>query len=443
MYIDITVGGFYGGDAFGEGDKAMRILMLCQFFYPPTVGGEERFVADLSHELVARGHEVTVVTLWQKGFPEFGIYQGVRIYRVRGTMQNISTLFSEADRTYSPPFPDPGIMRALRRIILKERPEIVHAHNWFVHSFTPLKAWSKAKLVVSLHDYSLVCVQKRLMRQGVGCTGSGVMKCLACGTQFYGLAKGPLVTLANFYWGERERRAVDMFLPVSQAVVEGDQLDRHSVPYQIVPNFIPDTIDVAGDDANAFLAQLPAGEFLLFVGDVFPDKGVEVLLQAYAEMEMQIPLVLIGRLMITDLEKRLPQNVFLMGRWPHDAVMAAWRRCTIGLVPSTWAEPFGIVTLEAMSMGKPLIASRSGGLSDIIVDGETGLLVSPGDPQELRRAMQTLLDDSRLRERMGEQAKRRAVEFRAAAVVSRFEHVYRDLLATAPEDASMLVKVGE
>ncbi len=48
----------------------MRILMLTQFLYPPNLGGEERFVADLSHELVARGHNVSVVTLWQKDFPD-------------------------------------------------------------------------------------------------------------------------------------------------------------------------------------------------------------------------------------------------------------------------------------------------------------------------------------------------------------------------------------
>src|SRR6185437_11862695 len=164
--------------------NTLRILMLTQFFYPPTIGGEERFVTDLSHEMAARGHDVSVVTLWQEGFPTFEIDQGVRVHRIRGTMQKISFLFSEGNRTYSPPFPDPGVKRELRRILLEERPDIVHAHNWIVHSFTPLKAWSKAKFVVSLHDYSHVCVQKRLMRQEQRCSGPGKSKCLACGTQF-------------------------------------------------------------------------------------------------------------------------------------------------------------------------------------------------------------------------------------------------------------------
>src|SRR5947209_8289351 len=190
----------------------MRILILAQF-YPPTIGGEERHVRDLSIELVARGHDVSLATLWHKGFPQFENDQGVRVHRIRGTMQRLGTLFSQDDRQYAPPFSDPEVQLALRRIILQERPDIVHAHNWIVHSFTPLKAWSKAKLVMTLHDYSLVCVQKRLMRHGVRCSGSGLMKCLECAADFYGIGKGVPSALANFTWGEIERHAVDMFLP--------------------------------------------------------------------------------------------------------------------------------------------------------------------------------------------------------------------------------------
>src|SRR5207247_2287614 len=116
---------------------------------------------------------------------------------------------------------------------------IVHAHNWMVHSFTPLKLWSKAKLVVTLHDYSLICVQKRLMYHGALCNGPGLTKCLECATEFYGAAKGVPATLSNWSWGKVEQQTVDMFLPVSQAVAEGTQLPKHRLPYHIIPNFVP------------------------------------------------------------------------------------------------------------------------------------------------------------------------------------------------------------
>src|SRR5260370_30540428 len=106
-------------------------------------------------------------------------------------------------------------------------------------------------------------------------------------------------------------------------------------------------MDIIDDDDNPLVSQLPKGDFLLFVGDVKHDEGAQVVLQAYAEMNTEVPLVLIGRLFLTDLSKQLPRNVCLMGAWPHDAVMAAWSRCSIALIPSIWIEPFGIVALEA------------------------------------------------------------------------------------------------
>ncbi len=413
-------------------ESTIRILLLTQFFYPPTVGGEERHVADLSLELAARGHDVSVVTLWHQDLPEFEIDRGVRIHRIRGTMQRMNMLFSENDRQYAPPFPDPELLWKLRRIILEERPAIIHAHNWLVHSFTPLKQWSKAKLVVSLHDYSLVCVQKRLMRHNECCTGPGFMKCLECATRFYGAVKGPPSTLANFFWGEKERQVVDMFLPVSQAVVDGDRLDRRNVPYRIIPNFLPELIDSVCDDANPLLAQLPEGDFMLFVGDVTLDKGAETLLQAYTELDTQVPLVLIGRSFLTGAAAQLPPNVLLLGRWPHDVVMGAWSRCSIGLVPSIVAETFGIVALEAMYMGKPVIAARSGGLIDVVIDGETGFLVPPGNPRALREAMQRLLDDPILLKRMAAAAKQQSMKFQAKLVIPRIEQVYHELLDKGP-----------
>ncbi len=419
----------------------MRILMLAQF-YPPTIGGEERHVRNLSTELAARGHDVSVATLWHKGFPQFEINQGVRIHRIRGTMQRMGTLFSESDRQYAPPFPDPEALWALRRIILEERPDIVHAHNWIVHSFTPLKTWSQAKLVVTLHDYSLVCVQKRLMHYGVRCTGPGFMKCLQCATDFYGIAKGVPSTFANWAWGEIARRAVDMFLPVSQAVVEGTQLARHKVPYRVMPNFIPDNADIACDDANPLLAQLPKEDFLLFVGDVTPDKGVDVLLQACTEMDGQVPLVLIGR-PAAGLYEHLPPNVLLMGSWPHDAIMGAWSRCSIALMPSICPDACPTVAMEAMTMGQPVIASRIGGLPDIVIDGETGFLVPPEDPRALREAVQCLLADPVRRERMGALAKQRVMAFQAKTVVPRIEQVYHEVLGVMkPTDTSSLLQAG-
>ncbi len=411
----------------------MRILMLTQF-YAPIIGGEERHVENLSRALVARGHEVAVATLRHAGQPEFEVEHGVRLYRVRGSMQRLGMLFSEKGRQFTPPFPDPEVLGALHRIIREEKPEIVHAHNWLIRSFTPLKNWSKARLVMTLHDYSLVCVQRRMMQRGTPCSGPGLAKCLGCAGEFYGVAKGWPTVLANSFWSGRERQAVDLFLPVSQATADGNQLDAYHVPYKVMPNFMPDHVDIRDDDHDPLLSQLPQDGFLLFVGDITSDKGIEVLLQAYAELHTHLPLVLIGRPLLPNLNKKLPPNVFLLGAWPHDAVMGAWKRCTLGLIPSIVAETFGIVALEAMSMGKPVIATRNGGLIDVVEDGKTGLLIAPGDACALREAMQTLLDNQEQRAYMGNQAKQHTVKFRAEVVIADFEQLYQELLGGAVQN---------
>ena len=82
----------------------------------------------------------------------------------------------------------------------------------------------------------------------------------------------------------------------------------------------------------------------------------------------------------------------------------------VGVVPSLLQEPFGLVNIELMACGLPVIASRVGGIPEIVLDGVTGLLVEPNDPQALSEAMAKLLDDPELRKRMGENARKHVVQ---------------------------------
>ena len=404
----------------------MRILMLAQF-YPPTVGGEEQHVRTLSTELAARGHRVAVATLWNDGLPEFELDGRVRVYRIKGASQKATWLFSDAKRRHVPPFPDPGLVLGLRRVVATERPEIVHAHNWLVHSFLPLKAWSGARLVLTLHDYSLICAKKSLMYRGAPCSGPGVLKCLGCASDHYGIAKGLPTAAANWAMSRFELGMVDAFLAVSQATALGNRLTGNRRRARVIPNFLPDDLPSHGDDYAELLALLPKEDFLLFVGDLRLFKGIDVLLRAYAGLQNAPPLVLIGR-KCADTPTSFPPNVVVFDTWPRGAVLEAWRRSIVGLLPSVGLETFGIVVLEAMEAGRPVVASRIGGLADIVLDGETGFLVPPGDSEKLGQALARLLADPDLRERMGRAAKERAAEYKASRIVPRIEHVYNELL---------------
>ena len=408
----------------------MRVLMLAQF-YSPIVGGEERHVQDLSIELVNRGHDVVVATFWQQGLAEFEVDQGIRIYRIRSTLQRATWLYREKERRHAPPFPDPGALWALRNIVAHERPDIIHAHNWLHYSFLPLKLWSQAPLILTLHDYSLRCANKRLMYYDSLCDGPALVKCFNCAANHYGPGRGQFIAATNWLMRAAAAKAVDIFLPVSQAAAAGNGLVGSGLPFQIIPNFVPDHSSTSREDVDSYLAQLPQEDYLLFVGDLSRFKGVEVLLRAYANLSNAPPLVLIGRKR-PQTPADCPPNVLLLDKWPHAAVLAAWRRSIIALAPSVSCEPFGIVAIEAMAAGRPLIASRIGGLTDIVVDGETGFLVPPGDPVALGQAIERLLASPALRQRLGQAAKRKVAGFQASAIVPRIERVYEFILDTVP-----------
>ncbi len=405
----------------------MRILMLAQF-YPPLIGGEERHVRNLSIELAARGHDVSVATTRHEGDPAIEIEHGVRIHRIRSSMQRVGRVFSEKGRQYAPPFPDPEMMLALSRIVKSERTQIIHAHNWMLHSYTPLKVLHNAKFVVTLHDYSMICATKRFMYQNKTlCAGPTLSRCLQCAPRQYGNAKGVPTIFFNAMASMAERRAVDMFIPVSRAVAELTRLEQHGSPYRVISNFVPSNIDTLYDDSDPHLSQLPQKGYLLFVGDIRRDKGVDILYQAYAGVESSVPLVLIGK-MGTDLTESAPANSLHLPCWPHKAIMSAFQRSMIALMPSTCADACPTVAIEAMAMGRPIIGSRIGGLADIVVDGESGLLVPPDDARALRAAIQSLLDNPIRREYMGVMAKKRVEKFYASTIVPDIEQVYQELL---------------
>jgi glycosyltransferase involved in cell wall biosynthesis len=407
----------------------MRILMLSQF-YPPVPGGEEQHVRALSAALAARGHTVAVATQWQRGLPEIEQEGPVRVYRERGTVQRLPWLYQDAERHHTPPLPDPEMTWALRRVLARERPQIVHAHNWLIHSYLPLHRPGAARLVLTLHDYSLLCAKKRLMYEGLPCSGPAPATCLRCATAHYGRLKGTPTVLATMAMRQAEHALVRHFVPVSQAVADGNALARHHLPHTVIPNFVPDDVATLHDGYQGYLEQLPQGEYLLFVGDLSPDKGLPVLLEAYAGLEEAPPLVLIGR-QTPDTPTSLPPGVRVLGTWPREAVMWAWSRSLLGVVPSVWPDPCPSVIMEAMAAGRPVLGSRLGGIPDLIVDGETGLLAPPGDVAALRQALAYLLANPDLRARLGWAARERAPRFQAQAVVPRIERLYQDLLDEA------------
>lgn len=203
-----------------------------------------------------------------------------------------------------------------------------------------------------------------------------------------------------------------------------------------------------------------ASRTVLFVGRLCPEKGVHVLLSAMSEVTRQFPrasLSLIGPLDLSpkdyvdphgrdpifnglnryygnpaayyDLIARqvsaLDGRAFLHGKIANAEICPHYARAGIFVFPSLWHEPFGIPVIEAMAAGLPVVATRGGALPEVVVDGETGILVERGDSEGLAAAIAKLLADPHLRQRMGAAGRKRVRQlFTWDRSVARLEELY-------------------
>jgi glycosyltransferase involved in cell wall biosynthesis len=418
----------------------MRILLLAQFF-PPDIGGEEQHVLNLANTLADRGHGVAVATQQVAGvLDEEVLPSGVRVHRFATMAMHLPGVYSTG-RLHHPPVPDPLGVRELGRIVRRERPDVVHAHNWAVNSALALRRHSAAGpnfgLVLTLHDYSQVCATKQLMRGGSVCPGPSVARCLPCATTHYGRVVGPMTAAATAVMRPWKDRAIDHVVSVSRAVAIGNNI-RDSPDSSVIPNFVldsalvrPDT-DPAVDGAGSDPPALPEADFLLFVGELSARKGVPALLRAYESLgRRRPPLVLVGR-RTPDTPAQLPAGAEMHRDWPHEHVLAAFRRCLFAVLPSVVSDACPTTVLEAMAAGRPVITTSIGGIVDLVVDGENGLLVAPGDDRELAAAMGRLLADDGLRARLGAGALEKVCAFTASSVAERLEAVYARVAPRAP-----------
>jgi glycosyltransferase involved in cell wall biosynthesis len=195
----------------------------------------------------------------------------------------------------------------------------------------------------------------------------------------------------------------------------------HMVKDSLIANgFDPRTIIVLPGFApgrDPTLSPLPSPPFrALFVGRLDHGKGVDVLLQAMPMCpDMHVTVIGAGpahfSLMQLARELGLTDRITFTGALPYEAVARAMRASHVVVIPSRWPEPFGLVGVEAMSVGRAVIGSRAGGIPEWLSDGETGLLVPPGIAQALAAALARLAADRDELHRMGQQAWQAAQAF--------------------------------
>lgn len=409
----------------------MRVLQVSDG-YPPATGGLERTVQALAQELAERGHETQVATLSYPGSPATECMGNVTVRRLAGLTRHLQRFSTDPGHHFHPTTADPQLVRRLQEVVDTFAPDIVHAHGWMLNSALSLHLPPGTALVTTLHDYGLVCPKKTLIHRDeldAQCAGPSLRRCLPCTRDYYGAVKGTALTL-----GLRERATrldrVTLFLPISSAVAEASLPGMDPDRYRIVPSFVRDDITTAASRTPR-PDFLPPGDFLVFVGALGEHKGVGLLAAAHQRMQTAVPLVLIGSARSdTTVPPGSPDRpVIMQTAVPHDQIMAAFAAASVAVAPSRWAEPQGLVAVEAMAAGTPVVATRMGGLQEVVRDGQTGLLVDSGDVAGLAAALDRLLADAELRTRMGAAGRERAGQYLASAVIPALLSAYEDAVA--------------
>lgn len=206
------------------------------------------------------------------------------------------------------------------------------------------------------------------------------------------------------------------------------ELAERKLPIRAL-NVVPNGVDL---ERFRMAGPVPASSTILLVGRLVAQKGVDVALRALVAVLSRCPqarLVVAGDgdqalyLQRTARYLGVASHVEWVGWQSADALVALYQQANVVLVPSRY-EPFGIVALEAMACGRPVVASRTGGLAEIVADSETGYLAPPGDDLRLAQRIAQLLLDNDTATRLGMAARHRAESYSWDSIAARTEQIY-------------------
>ena len=365
----------------------MRIALACPYAFDDP-GGVQTHVREQADHLRERGHEVVVLAPVRGR----GVLPGVRAV---GRPVNIPYNASNA-----PIDPRPWSVRRVAAEFAAFGPQIVHVHEPLTPSTSMWATFAaKVPVVATFH--------------------SGAER-----ARLYDLS-APLLRIAA--------RRIAIKIAVSETAAASARR-RIGGYFEIVPN---------GTDVERFATAHPAdlgpGTKVLFVGRLDERKGFPVALEAFERLAADRPdlhLVVIGdgpdRASVSGLSADLRSRVHLLGAIPNIDLPPYHAACDMYLGTAVGGESFGMVLVEAMAAGLPVVASRIPGYTEVVRGDVDGLLVPPRDPVAAALAVARILDDPHLAQRLRAAGLDRARSFDWAGVIERLERLYERAAGQPP-----------
>lgn len=399
----------------------MRVVLANKFLHPQ--GGAERAVLTLGQELAARGHEVLYFGMQHPSNVVGGEHVGLvpqRDYRSGGT----GSLRDAAAMLYS--F---AARRRFARFLAARRPDVVHAHNIY-HQLTPSILDAARELdipvVMTLHDYKLVCPRYDMLRHGAVCDACIDQGPSACWRYRCAGSWGASLLLTAEALLHRTRGsygAVRRFLVPSRFLAHlllraGFAASR----LRYVPNFAPG--EAPGGEPAAF-------DRFVFAGRLSAEKGVVTLVRAASRLKSGELVVCGAGPLRAEVERAgaaAPAGrVQFRGHLDPQSLRAEVDAASFVVVPSEWYENAPFSVLEAMAAGRAVMASRIGGLPELVEEGRTGILVEPGNEDAWVAAIEDAIASPGKMRVFGERGAERArAEYGLAQHADRVLEIYAE-----------------
>lgn len=364
----------------------------------PTYGGSGAVATELGIELAARGHEVHFIS-YASPFRLRGYHERVFYHEVDTTLAHYP-LFAHFPYTLA-------LASKQQEVALAHRLDVLHVHYAIPHAVT---AWMAREMLKGKHDVKVITTL-----HGTDITLVGQEESFFAITRF-AIEQSDLVTAVSAHLRDETIRAFGC----------------GACDIRVIPNFV--NLGEYRPSTNGDRPQLgPAGHRILtHISNFREVKRVKDVIRVFARVRKTMPatLVMVGDGPDRDEAEKegvalgVGEDVRFLGRL--DSVADILRGSDLFLLPSQ-TESFGLAALEAMACGAPCIASRAGGLPEVIEDGVDGILEPPGSPEAMSRRAIELLRDPTRHATMREAAIAKARTFSAERVVPEYEALYREV----------------
>ncbi len=398
----------------------MKILFIHD--RPRILGGAVIYLAALRAYLEGRGHECRVVGFGPDVSGPSPAGEVLAVPRRRR-----GSLASKAVRKLDL---DPALYAGIRRVIASTRPDLVHVHNFLGGGNAVLPACRGLPTVLTVHDVALLCPLdgRCIDARGRYCADHFGPACVRRG------CLSPRVFLEHLLLRESLRRLA-LRRWVQRVFVHSRYLADRIETLGLHPTILPRFVDLQGFPFVPLEGQ--ARHRVLFVGHLDVSKGLEVLLRAFRLVHRRIPSARLdvvgeGPRKEVYLEEAtalgLAGAVRFHGEVEHRETAAFYQGSAVTAIPSQSPETGPFTALEAMSTGRPVVASRIGALPEIVREGRTGHLVPPGSVEETAERLVSLLQAPETAAAMGREARKEAEQLARLDPFSSIEEHYQELV---------------